>query len=123
MTRRRLLCGLLLLSAVLVCFVGWLMIASGPRVTLARLEQVKEGMSREQVIHTAGAPPGDYSTVPIPAVSTRGRFDAHYDRWLCDDGALLVTFYDDETAKEVQVYSFPTESPTLTERIRRWLGW
>jgi hypothetical protein len=31
MTRRRILCGLLLASAVLACFAGWLWMASGPR--------------------------------------------------------------------------------------------
>src|SRR5262249_10623747 len=50
MTRRRVLCGLLLASAVLACFAAWLVIVSGPRVTRERFERVKEGMSREEVI-------------------------------------------------------------------------
>jgi outer membrane protein assembly factor BamE (lipoprotein component of BamABCDE complex) len=58
MIRRRLLCGLLLLSAVLACFVGWLWIASRPRVTRERFGQVKEGMTREEVIRTVGVPTG-----------------------------------------------------------------
>jgi hypothetical protein len=66
MTRRRLLYGLLLLSAVLACFAGWLVMSSGPRVTRARLEQVKEGMTREEVLRTVGAPPGDYTNGRLP---------------------------------------------------------
>jgi hypothetical protein len=62
MTRRRVLCGLLLLSAVLVCVVGWLWMTSGPRVTTERFLKVTEGMSRERVIRTVGGPPGDYSS-------------------------------------------------------------
>ena len=50
MTRRRVLCGLLLLSAVLACFAGWLWIDSRPRLTRVQFKQVKEGMSREEAI-------------------------------------------------------------------------
>jgi len=50
MTRRRVLCGLLLASAVLACGVGVLWLASRPGATRARLEQVKPGMSREEAI-------------------------------------------------------------------------
>ena len=62
MTRRRVLFGLLLASVVLAYFAGWLWMASGPRVTRERFEQVKKGMSREEVIRIVGGPPGDYGT-------------------------------------------------------------
>jgi hypothetical protein len=87
MTRRRVLFGLLLASAVLTCFAGWLWIASRPRVSLARFEQVKQGMTREEVIRTVGGSPGDYTmegTVP-----DKGQFsNLEYRR--CDEG-LRVT--------------------------------
>jgi hypothetical protein len=41
MTRRRVLCGLLLASVVLACFAGWLVMASGPRVTAARFDLIQ----------------------------------------------------------------------------------
>jgi hypothetical protein len=44
MTRRRLLCGLLLASTVLACFAGWLWITSVRHLTMARFEKVKEGI-------------------------------------------------------------------------------
>ena len=108
MTRRRLLCGLLLASAVLACFTGWLVMASGPRVTRERFEQVKKGMSREEVIRIVGGPPGDYTIDGA-------------DFWRCDDGLLVVWFDISGRAvqKEVEITS---RQPTLTERIRRWLG-
>jgi hypothetical protein len=117
MTRRRLLLGLLLASALLACFAGWLWVTSGARSMRARFEQVKEGMSREEVIRTVGVPPGDYS-------SSGGwtHLEHGSEQWSCDDGLLLVQFNDDGSATEVRVFKTRAPSPTLTERIRRWLG-
>jgi hypothetical protein len=118
MTCRRVLCGLLLASAVLACFAGWLIIANAGnagKVTRARFEQVKQGMSREEVIRTVGESPRMY---------VEG-----LEYWSCDDGWLLVEFdaYDVATYANVGHLSLrpqevPAEPPTLTERIRRWLG-
>ena len=116
MTRRRVLCGLLLASAVLACFAGWLVIASGPRVTRERFEQVKKGMSREEVIHIVGVPPEP----ALPRCEfVRGRF-LDYNYWVGDAALLFVSFDDGGTAVDVVVVE--NTSPTFTERIRRWLG-
>jgi hypothetical protein len=126
MTRRRLLCGLLLASAVLACFAGWLLvIASGPRVTRSRFEQVKKGMSREEVIRTVGGPPGNYSlrgtdSRGLPMPTHRSIDPKHYENWLCDDGRVLVFFDDADRVDEVMFYD--RSPPTLAERIRHWLG-
>ena len=129
MTRRRLLCGLLLLSAVLACLGGWLVIASSHRVTRARFEQVKKGMSREEVIRTVGGPPGDYSNAVYPYDDLpRSFIGPNFYEWACDDGWLLVFFGDADNADMASdvVVSEPVRDllrrPTLTERIRRWLG-
>jgi hypothetical protein len=114
MTRRRVLCGLLLASAVLACLGGWLWMGSGPRVTRARLEQVKAGMSREEVIRTVGGPPGDYTI--DGAVPDEGQ-----SYWRCDYGLLVVWFDDSGRAMQVDLEVIPRPE-TLTERIRRWLG-
>jgi len=86
---------------MLACFAGWLVIASGPRVTRERFEQIKKGMTREQVIHTVGGPPGNYSRrhTDLPAL------DLH-ETWLCDDSYMIVRFAD--------AHAHPG--------IRRWLG-
>jgi hypothetical protein len=114
MTRRRVLCGLLLASAVLACFAGWLV--SRPRSMLTRFGQVKEGMSRDEIIRIVGGPPGDYSTKQNHYVAS----DVFYC-WSCDDGVLLVAFDADNIAGIVSV-SDNGGPPTLTGRIRRWLG-
>ena len=123
MTRRRVLCGLLLLSAVLACFAGWLLIASHSRSMRARFEQVKEGMTRGEVIRTVGAPAGDYSGRDVILTGWSGRSWEH-ETWVCEDGELLVRFDAAGMATEVVVLDVedPLGPPTLTERIRRWLG-
>jgi hypothetical protein len=129
MTRRRILFGLLLFSALLVGFAGWLWIASRPRVTRARFEQVHPGMSREEVNRTVGGPPGDYSHGRVVAwrLAALRSFDLKvYQQWLCDDGELLVRFDDadivtDRIIQDVVSVSGPA-SRMVPERIRRWLG-
>jgi hypothetical protein len=78
-------------------------------------------MSREEVIRTVGGPPGDYSG----GEATRHGaciFDKHV-RWLCTDGELLVRFDGTDSAADVWVLDVNSRPPpTLTERIRRWLG-
>ena len=109
MTRRRLLCGLLQLLAVLACGAGVLWIVNAQNVTRARLDQVKKGMSREEVIRTVGGPPD----------SILGERQS----WLSQDrGSLLIVVFDDaETAVEVFVLHSELGEPPLSERIRRWL--
>jgi hypothetical protein len=111
MNRRRLLCGLLLATAVL----AYLWIASGPRVSRERFEQVKKGMSRKEVVQMLGEPVGGTGVAwPYSEV--------YY--WVCDDAELLVLFDDAGIATRVEFESPPLHHtpPTLTERIRRWLG-
>jgi hypothetical protein len=108
MTRCRLLCGLLLASAVLGCFGGWQWWITRCRVSLAGFQQVKEGMMHEEVIRAVGRSP-DINTPWVNGL----------EQWSCDDGSLYVQFDAYGTATRVDVV---TISPTLTERIRRWLN-
>jgi hypothetical protein len=124
MTRHRVLCGLLLGSAVLAYFGGWLWIASKPQVTRARFEQVKEGMSREEVIRTVGGPPGDYREGRRPITPDLDRFFGVEDAyWVCDEGALMLYFDEAGIVTDPWVTDVANCPPsTFTERIRRWLG-
>jgi hypothetical protein len=112
---------MLLASAVLACGVGVLWLARRPGATRARLEQVKPGMSRDEVIEIVGGPPGNYSSrrrAPFTGI----KYVLH-ESWVFEDGLLLVRFDDAGNAIDAVVldilYGRP---PTLTERIRRWLG-
>jgi hypothetical protein len=128
MTRRRILCGLLLASAVLMYFAFWLWIENSPKTTRARFEQVKKGMSREQVIRWVGGPPGDYSEgrgQPIGhrPVTWDDPKPYRYQTWVGDDAWMLVGFDEDDTVVRVAVQIVRQKSqPTLIERFRRWLG-
>jgi hypothetical protein len=123
MTRRRVLCGLLLVSAMLACLAGVFLIASGPRVSQARFKQVNKGMSRQEVIRIVGGPPGDYSSGQYATTYGRARNYWQVEGWFCDDGELLIHFDHADSAAEVVLLNVDLpRSPTLTERIRRWLG-
>jgi hypothetical protein len=129
MTRRRLLFGLLLLSVVVSGFAGWLWMASRPRVTRARFERVKVGMSLDEVVRTVGGLPGDYGNWYVYTDGVRPppfvRRPSPYQEWLCDDGCLLVHFDNADMATDVDVSEVPRyvlRPLTRTERIRRWLG-
>jgi hypothetical protein len=119
MTRRRILCGLLLFLALLACFAGWRWVTRDPQLTRARFEQVKEGMSREEVIRTVGRPPGDYSSDKYMEPLMPSTL---LEIWACDEAFLVVQFDDAGTATEVRVEGIIGRPATLTERIRRWLG-
>jgi hypothetical protein len=108
MTRRRVLCGLLLLSAVLACFAGWLWVESRPRATLELAEQVKDGMTRDEVVRKVGGPP-DINTPWVDGI----------EQWSWDRVSLFVQF--DAYGEATRVWVVETQPPTLTERIHRWL--
>jgi hypothetical protein len=127
MTRRRVLCGLLLVSAVLACFAGWLVIANRGKMTRARFEQVKKGMSLEEVIRTVGGPPhvvdGHPMSMPggpvIPMPS--GGFSAH---WFGEDASIIVVFDDagNVTAASIRAHSM-LRGKKSTHRANPSLAW
>jgi outer membrane protein assembly factor BamE (lipoprotein component of BamABCDE complex) len=121
MTRRRVLCGLLLALALLACFAGWLWVTA-PRVTRERFEQVKEGMSREEVIRTLGGAVGEPGTQVGFNSDKWYRFNSH--EWHIDGAVLIVYFDDAGTVRDVTILDFPPPPPprTLFARIHNWLG-
>jgi hypothetical protein len=140
MTRRRVLCGLLLASLVLACFAGWLVwraVAKPERVRA--YEQLALGMTRTEVNQAIGVPPGRYTAkswdqpsqlylreAGIPAVNlyeyelTRDT-DVKVEKWKWDDYWIFVAF--DGEGKSVGCYllSSGPPGPTLTQQIRHWL--
>jgi hypothetical protein len=58
-------------------------------------KRVTEGMTRDQVIATVGAPPGDYSTQPFFGPGGAPRFGTQgVETWEYDDARLIVQFRD-----------------------------
>jgi hypothetical protein len=122
MTRRRVLCGLMLGSAVLACVGGWLVVR--PRSMQSRFEQVRKGMPLEEVIRTVGAPPGNYSSIEITITPSD---EGTWQSWFCDDVTPLVQFGDTDqpidAATRVEIVdtdlSWVRRPPTLSARNRR----
>src|SRR5262245_37213535 len=128
MNRRSLLFGLLLAVAVLTCFAGWLVIGNAHKPTRARFDNVKDEMSRQAVVRLVGPP---------DVAASAG--DGLFDYWLWDGGQLR-DYFDDEAGLgtsstsvvyDVDVWAYdehpkcqwkPPRPPTLSQRIRRWLG-
>jgi hypothetical protein len=120
MTRRRVLCGLLLVSVVLGFFAGWLVISNHGKMTRARFEQVKKGMSLEDVIRTVGGSPVKY-----PHVVTRTGYPeelSRYECWVGDDAKLVVYFDHAGMVMTTVIVDGGAPRPTLTQRFRGWLG-
>jgi hypothetical protein len=124
MTRHRTLLIVGPVALILACGVAAL-ILSGPRVTREKMEQVKVGTTREEVIATVGGPPGWYSSgnngddlVLMP----RGLGYFEHEQWVCDEGELQVYFHEDRATDVLvwDVWSF--DRPSLLSRLRSALG-
>ncbi|WP_149110576.1 outer membrane protein assembly factor BamE domain-containing protein [Limnoglobus roseus] len=124
MSRRRVLArvsfGLFLMAVVGFAI---LYLIQPIRPTQERFEQVKKGMTQEQVVRIVGGLPGDYSNDE----STWNPFSDRYQRynmWLIRESQLMVRF--DETGKvddiiilQASTYISP---PSLMARWRQRLG-
>ena len=118
MRRRRIIAGLVVLALAGVAVALW---PRGPRPCRATFEQVREGMTYDDVCATVGGPPGDYSG------GTRfGLIDLNgppITIWTAGDSELLVDFgYDGRVAwaEVIEVSDIPR--PPLIDRLRAWLG-
>jgi hypothetical protein len=119
MRRRRLIVGLVVLALVAAAAVLW---PRGPKPCRATFEQVREGMTYDEVCAAVGAPPGDYSD----GYCLHSRYGFGYKAhqwWLANDGELFVEFGEDGTA--VAVSARPAErlpEPPALNRLRARIG-
>jgi hypothetical protein len=109
MRRRRIIVGLGVLAVIVAAVTFW---PRGPRPCRATFEQVREGMTFEEVCATVGAPPHD------PYEVIRSTPPAEY--WYGSDTELCVHFDPAGRADRVSVKDFPNES--AWSRLRDWLG-
>jgi hypothetical protein len=71
------------LSLLVTFAIGLMRLSDSLQVTRARFERVEKGMSWEQVLHTVGGPPGDYSNGRVCGIESGIRFVGHQS-WSCD---------------------------------------
>ena len=123
MRRRRAIVGLVVLALVTVEAVA--LRSRAPYPSLASFERVREGMTRDEVIATIGAPPGDYSTQSL-TFGPGGSFYFcwHSERWVSDEAECRVLFGDDGRVSTVRMEKpwISRPQPTRLERLRQWLG-
>jgi hypothetical protein len=95
MKRRRVIVVVVVLALVAVVAVFW---PRGPRPCRATFEQVRDGMTREEVAATVGAPPGDYTGHDVCLVD-----DGDGETWTANDASLVVAYGPEGLAKEVRI--------------------
>ena len=119
MGRRRVIVGIAVLALVAVAAAFFW--PRGPRPCRATFEQVREGMTAEEVNATVGERPFDSSWFPRnnPAMQD-GRPCLVESLWEADDGVILQVLYDVETERVVSVDILPI--PTRWGRIRARFG-
>ena len=117
MKRGRVIVGLVGLALVgVLAGLYWL---GGPQPSLATFQQVREGMTRDEVIATVGGPPT--ARGPWPSLQRKLGVTVIRDEWRTDGGLLRVTFGPDDRAEYVEVFALPV-TPTRWDRLRAELG-
>ncbi len=114
-TKRRCLIVSLFGLGTLVCL--WLAVKPRHENMRPKLESVKVGMTRDQVLEIVGYPPGNYETTQrVHFLSTKGPVP---EIWDFDDGSLHVCF--DWNGKAQYVNFYEPYRPGLIEQIRNFL--
>ena len=114
MRKRLLLAAGTMAGLVGVALVGVSMLPSGPGVTKANFDLIKDGMTSEEVEAVFGRPPNHRQVFPGEQIlPTRS-----YDWWGRGDDALAEIVFDDDRVIG-KIWQPSPES--LLDRIRRWL--
>jgi hypothetical protein len=119
MKRRRVAVGLVVLALVAVVTIAlW---PRGTRPCRDTFEQVREGMTYDEVRTSVGAPPGVYTDREyLPLLLTGG--GGGCERWAADDGQLIVWFDDHGRACRVAVHDPEPDGRSWLDRFRARLG-
>jgi hypothetical protein len=115
MRRRQVIAGIV--SFAVVVAGGAVLVWPPPRPCLATFRQVREGMTREEVIATVGGPPTATSSAAAPYAA----LPRVVHEWVSDDGYLFVLF--DSHDRAAYVLASPRHrSPGFWDRLLARLG-
>jgi hypothetical protein len=124
---RRLRVRLLTLTLfVLMCIAAhtWFWPASRTNINVVSFQQIRKGMTRQEVEKLLGAPPGDYtsgrSSGSLLALPTAPGEKSRY-HWASDEGLITVAFDKDDRVVGEQYLPLSVTPETLGGRIRRFL--
>lgn len=117
-TRLCIVAGVVAVGVAVIAFV----VLTPPRLSRERMEAVRVGMSRAEVVALVGEP-GDYAGEYTRPDLENARFYWAYEGWLCTDGHLVVRFDANGVAGNVEILDV-VQLPRLTllQRIRTWLA-
>lgn len=106
----------------------WILRPQHPPLPFTRrqMEQVRIGMTQEQIEALLRAPPGDYVTrAHRPPLEPREPDLWHEDQinWTCDEGELWVLLDKERKVEGILITNVRfLEEPTLFDRLRAKLG-
>ena len=128
MSRRRVLtvCSALLALVAVAMVATHIPWARPPAVSRQECDQLKEGMTREEVEEVIGGPPGHYATreyLPSPD----GSHYFKYDYWVGDEGMIFVHFDEggrvsDAVHEDVWLWREPRRGRTFLDGLRASFG-
>jgi hypothetical protein len=121
MRGRRVIAGLVAVALAFLLTVA--LRPRGPQPCRMTFEQVREGMTFDEVCATVGGPPGDYSR----GESWWGGHGVKFcgcEGWLGPDAQLMVRFDPDGRADRVSVVGCErcVSKPSFLDRLRARLG-
>jgi hypothetical protein len=135
--RQLLLLGVAAALLLAACLALWLA-ARPARVSRARFEAVRAGMTVEEVEAALGGPPGDYRTGEVKLDLSGGQpeFDNamlapevllgerhfRHEWWQGDEGNAWVCFDEDRRVVTKEFTPGERVASTPLDRLRRWLG-
>jgi hypothetical protein len=131
MTKRRLFWLAYAACLALTVFWGFRLLAPRHRINRENFDQIRAGMSLEEVTSVFGAPPGDYTKgsyllFPEEHANWCSGLDSTWGdaRWIGNDGAVAVWWGHHLRVRKTefaQVIRFDAEQ-TFLEKFRGWLG-
>jgi outer membrane protein assembly factor BamE (lipoprotein component of BamABCDE complex) len=117
------------LVLILALFIGipitvFSLVQSPSRIGKAQYDQIRVGMSANEVNRILGGPPGNYMTFS-PAgffhIESQ-RIKGTRNKWEGDDGIIFVWFDDEELVIDLEFVSAPWERPSFFSRLRLRFG-
>jgi hypothetical protein len=126
MRRKWKLVAVIVLTGLILTFVlpAWL---RGPQINKDSFDQIKRGMTRQEVEAILKRPPGDYTDRRVNRIADYAVCGAEipewsYREWIGDDGIIILAFDEEGRVGYTQfiaVDHWPER--TYRERLRAWI--
>jgi hypothetical protein len=107
----------LAVAAIITAIVLYISGPRRPMTSQADCGRIEVGMTRAQVEHVLGGPPGDYCTRPALPPETGWKY-AHWDQWYGDGGMVFARFDEDGRLSDKRHFDhWVPRQPSLIDRI------